>query len=441
MKYMHFRASCAYTALAMLMEHLGADTEDRSIALEMKLPWLFAKEDGVFAAGPMLQGAKWFDLWLNPRGYRMSEVMLEPDALPAYLREHCPVMLGLRTPGGKHAVVFERYDGAYHFLNPVHKGSGEPTSLSLGADELCERADRPTVVGEVLPAAPRQPDMPSLLAASASTLRENLAAIEVFSAQAHAPEDYAAARDGLFRSLLLDGIAMLELIGETELAQGFSALQGSFLSFLRGSMDMPLASEFPMDKLRELTEAYLRLIEREAAASCPVLYHGSVVGGLDVVLANAKSHLDGGKAAYFTSDRVYALVCCRSREENFVTMGLREDGRQHYFERFPNQLRVMYEGKEGFLYRPAAEVPLRQSKGHSWESQTDVPVSLCEHVRDVYEAILREEEAGNIAIHRYAEIDPAEQRLHADHIRDDLDNPVNAAYRDFLFRHFSPLWD
>ncbi|MBR3299728.1 MAG: hypothetical protein IKI64_11115 [Clostridia bacterium] len=68
--------------------------------------------------------------------------------------------------------------------------------------------------------------------------------------------------------------------------------------------------------------------------SKPTLYHGSILGGLDTILANAKSHSGGGRVAYFTTDRVYALVCCRGRDENFVTMGPR-DGIQHYFERFP----------------------------------------------------------------------------------------------------------
>ena len=61
-----------------------------------------------------------------------------------------------------------------------------------------------------------------------------------------------------------------------------------------------------------------------------MLYHGSNVGGLHVIKANAKSHVTGECVAYFTEDRCYALVCCRDREENFVTMGIREDGKQHY---------------------------------------------------------------------------------------------------------------
>ena len=86
-----------------------------------------------------------------------------------------------------------------------------------------------------------------------------------------------------------------------------------------------------------------------------IFYHGSIIGGLDTILANSKSHTDGSRVAYFTEDRVYALVCCRSREENLVTMGPR-DGVQHYFERFPDQLRVIYGGKEDLStvrFRPA----------------------------------------------------------------------------------------
>ena len=170
------------------------------------------------------------------------------------------------------------------------------------------------------------------------------------------------------------------------------------------------------------------------------LYHGSVVGGLDIILANAKSHTDGSRVACFSEDRVYALACCRRREENFVTLGLR-DGIQYYFERFPDQLRVMYEGKEGFIYRPVSAGTLEHTRDHTWESHADVPVVLHEHIADVYGEILREEKSGNVIIHRYEEIDPAEQKDHANRMRDYIQNNPKLTYRDFVIEHFSPLWD
>lgn len=173
----------------------------------------------------------------------------------------------------------------------------------------------------------------------------------------------------------------------------------------------------------------------------PVFYHGSVIGELDVILANAKSHTDGNMVAYFTTDRVYALVCCRSRQENFVTMGPDQNGIQHYLELFPDQLKTMYEGKEGFLYRPVSTAALKKTKGHTWESPVNVPVMLAEHIPNVYAEILREEAAGSVIIHRYAEIDPAKRKMHANYIRDHLDDPLYVEYRKFLVQHFSLLWD
>ena len=100
MKYMHFKASCSYAALAAIMERNGVGTEDFQIALDIKLPWLFAKEDGAYCAGPMLQGAKWFDLWLLPRGYRIVEKTVKREMLCDYLRTNKPAMFGIQTPCG-----------------------------------------------------------------------------------------------------------------------------------------------------------------------------------------------------------------------------------------------------------------------------------------------------------------------------------------------------
>ncbi len=121
MKYMHFNSSCSYTALAMLLEEKGISTEDTDIALEIGLPWFFDKKEDCFLAGPNLQGAEWFDIYLNPRGLRMFEENIDREDIPDHLTDHGKCMLGIRLPEGKgrHAVVFYKYDGSYHFYNPV----------------------------------------------------------------------------------------------------------------------------------------------------------------------------------------------------------------------------------------------------------------------------------------------------------------------------------
>lgn len=171
-----------------------------------------------------------------------------------------------------------------------------------------------------------------------------------------------------------------------------------------------------------------------------MLYHGSIIKGLETIKANARSHTNNKNVAYFTEDRVYALICCRKREENFVTMGLRE-GKQHYFERFPNQLEVLYKGKVGYLYKIKNNNHLVHTTMHTWESDSDVIIDECEVIEDLYQEILKEEAEGNVVIHRYDEIDPAEQKMHANYIREHLDDENNAEYREFLIEHFSKLWD
>ena len=52
-----------------MLEQYGVDATDRSIAMSMKLPYLFSYRDGVYMAGPMLQSAEWFNLFLHPIGF------------------------------------------------------------------------------------------------------------------------------------------------------------------------------------------------------------------------------------------------------------------------------------------------------------------------------------------------------------------------------------
>ena len=171
-----------------------------------------------------------------------------------------------------------------------------------------------------------------------------------------------------------------------------------------------------------------------------MLYHGTTVGGLKQINANSKSHTTGKPAAYFTADRCYALVCCRDRKHNFVTVGLRADGKQHYYERFPEQLKILYGGKRGYLYSPKSTESLINTNGNTWESPDDVAVYCSEELEDVYLEILKEEAKGNIIIHRYDEIDPAEQKMHANYIRAHI-HDEGEEMCSFYTEHFSDLWD
>lgn len=66
-------------------------------------------------------------------------------------------------------------------------------------------------------------------------------------------------------------------------------------------------------------------------------------------------------------------------------------------------------------------------------------VTICEEIDDLYPEILKEEEKGSIMIHRYDQIDPAEQKMYANHFKEHLDE--DADMKQFYIEHFSLLWD
>ncbi len=264
MKHMHFNSSCSYTALAMLLEEKGINTEDTDIALEIGLPWIFDKTEESFITGPNLQGAEWFDIYLNPRGLKMIEEYVEKEDVPDYLVKRGNCMLGIRLPGnkGKHAIVFYRYDGSFYFYNPVRAGSVETTEIVFSKEELLQSLDQKTMVGRLAEYTKIQPDMQQILKKSVSVLRENLDAVIEFCKTVHEPSEYKETMDKLFRSIFLDGISMLEIAGENELAEDFRKLQKKYLQFLRGDMSTALADTISLDTLRECVEKYIKLIAK-----------------------------------------------------------------------------------------------------------------------------------------------------------------------------------
>lgn len=265
MKFMHFKASCSYAALADLLELEGLDTEDDRIALDMGLPWIFARDGDTYLAGPMLQGAKWFDLWLNPKGCFFHEETIKAKALPEALQHRGPCMFGMQTFYGKHAVVFTGYDGHFHLLNPTYKNSGEATELVMSAQELTAAVDGPVTLGCLRRTLPHDGDLRAVWEASIPVLRQNVAELGAFASASHAPEIYMEALNQLFRPLLLDGITMLELVGETNLAEQFRSLQGELMAFLRTDRVGPLNAALSIPALRSLAEEYEQLIVKNLA--------------------------------------------------------------------------------------------------------------------------------------------------------------------------------
>lgn len=266
MKYMSFNSSCSYTGLANMLLLNGVDTEDREIALEMQLPYLFAKEDGIYRSGPMLQGKKWFDLYLNPHGFELIEEIISRHDLPDALAGHSPAMLGLRiNPNSKHAVIFTGIDRvSYHFINNRHPTSHEPDTLHYSRSELLARTDDQVHVASLKPTVPSLVSFEPLFEQSLCTLCEYRSELLALLPQYCSKEQLLFLMNTHFRALLLDTLTMMQLIQYESLIEQLNALQRKLLHAVKTSFSGPLHEIIPSDMLSTALDAYMNLITTQA---------------------------------------------------------------------------------------------------------------------------------------------------------------------------------
>lgn len=263
MKYMTFNSSCPYAGLANMLSFYDVDTDDRTIALEMGLPYYFSWEDGMYLAGPSLQTARWFNLYTNPLGFELNEQSIAADLVPDFLREQKCAMLGVHVEGsGKHAVIFTGIDdNKLCFLNNKWAHEPAPETFALTKEELLQRIDSPCMVATLRSidptAAPKLQRMSQSLT-TLSTYRQDLLAVcTAFRPTA----ELRGMLNSMFRALLLDGITMLDLLDEQTLRSKLTTVQRAFLTALRSDApQLRLADHIPMDLLTEAIDAYAKLI-------------------------------------------------------------------------------------------------------------------------------------------------------------------------------------
>lgn len=264
MKYMTFNSSCSYAGVANMLAQYGVDTDDRTIAQEMKLPYLFAKEDGEYHSGPMLQSAEWFNLYLHPIGYTMIEDRLDREQIPSALHSARVAMLGLRiSPKSKHAVVYLGLEGDnYRFLNNKWQYTDEPEQLLLNESELLERLDDSVVVATLDPIQCKKVDFKPLIHQSIQVLEELKYDIQTFCAKEQTPQAIMTAMNTLFRAILLDGITMLELTNQTALAEKLRSIQKEFMAAVKKKTAVTLSKEISISVLMEAIAEYQQLIQQ-----------------------------------------------------------------------------------------------------------------------------------------------------------------------------------
>ena len=267
MKYMTFNSSCSFAGIANMLDKCGIDTNDKDIALAMKLPYLFHFADDVYMSGSMLQTAEWFDLFLNPIGYSLTEETVAKDHLVDYLLNKNVAMLGLYVDEDeKHAVIYiENNSNSMTFLNNKWENDSSPELIKLTPAELLKSVDNEVVVATLKKIQPTTIDFSTKLTTSLEVARANLNEILNVSECKTTVGELRTKLNTLFRPFFLESISMMKLIGENELCDDFSSLQREFLTTIRQDANtiLFLKDYISIEKLIISVEKYINLIENE----------------------------------------------------------------------------------------------------------------------------------------------------------------------------------
>ena len=136
-----------------------------------------------------------------------------------------------------------------------------------------------------------------------------------------------------------------------------------------------------------------------------MLYHGSAAAGIRTLQARGDK-----RTVYLTDNYVYALFYLRDPQIDFVTCGVTRDGTVCYEERFPDQLRTLYAGRSGWIYRCEESAQMEKTRVPGiWVSREDVPVAGAEYIADAYEAIVPYLADGKIRVRAFETLSAQER--------------------------------
>lgn len=262
MKYMTFNSSCSYCCLANLLESHEIHKEDREIALEMGLPYLFSYDetDNAYQAGAMLQGEYWFNRYLNGIGFRFFEDMASKTDAADRLKNHTFCMIGLKTEFGKHAMIYMgQQSGNYRFLNPHRENDGQPDEVFLTEEELLDALSECNAVGHIEHTGTQIPMGAADYDNSLRCLSRYREELHQFCGAYRTGGEIMSRVNTLFRPFAVDGLAMMELVGEWALAEELRLFQKDCMTlFSRG--DCRPDEIVDMARLDRIAAAYEKLI-------------------------------------------------------------------------------------------------------------------------------------------------------------------------------------
>lgn len=175
------------------------------------------------------------------------------------------------------------------------------------------------------------------------------------------------------------------------------------------------------------------------------LYHGSPTPHIRALQPCLSNH--GKPYAYLTDCPELAVIYAWNpvpRPYTYFPYERGRDGTLYYDEYFPNAMETVYRGHGGYIYCCEAELPRLENMPCIYVSESPVAVSGCRWIPDLYEELLRLEQAGRLICRRYEQRSPREheqarqlllREIDQYHLQDRPGDP----YALFIRAHFPGL--
>jgi ribosomal protein S18 acetylase RimI-like enzyme len=220
-----------------MIEDYDLDYTDKEIALQMKLAYLFYydSKNKEYLSGAMLQGKRWFDLFLNRHSFEFVEDKYNKiDALSVIKKSNRKLMVGINLKTGKHAMVYCPSENTlFRFFNPHYENDGAADFFVYSEQELLDLLDDEITVGYIDHNPKITVPELELYGHLNGYLDKYVVDIIEFCSIEHTLDDILEVKESLFAGLLLSPIPLLEFEEEIELVDCLKKLQACFIRALR----------------------------------------------------------------------------------------------------------------------------------------------------------------------------------------------------------------
>ncbi len=141
-----------------------------------------------------------------------------------------------------------------------------------------------------------------------------------------------------------------------------------------------------------------------------MLYHGSPIGGLDVLFPELSEH--GTPFVYAATDPIIALLYAVKpvpKPFSFYPYGFDENGHVVYSEYFEDAFRILYQGQKGYLYECERPTEMTQPTpiAYAYASAYPVKVKCVTCIPDLYEYYTKHLDKGIFSIRRFEDVPQA----------------------------------